>query len=402
MQETKKRRHTSIRSRLRRIVLAPTAALVVLWLIVSGYLAYNAFVQYVVANSSEERMLPSAIALVAVMDERSETIAYLERPDEHRETLREIREEADGLMSEVLGSLREVMPLASEPVQARITDLQERFDTIPEVRARVDAGQASRREVQEYYNGLTMAGADLFDTQARRIPSSASIGPGLSATYGFRALDLFAQADTQLSRAFATDELSVADQQEFIRLVGSYREQMTTVHKHLTPEPQRMMTELWEQPEYIELSKLMDTIVQREVAAEYNVFTGEIERDLSMPVDEQEWRELYAPIKATYTEIGSVQAKQSNIIQHEVADEAILTAVLGSLGVALVSVLVPVFAMRSSREVVDRLNRLRDGTQELADRRLPALIDRLGRNEPVDLHTEVPDLDVANDEIGEV
>ncbi|WP_285762094.1 sensor histidine kinase, partial [Nocardiopsis ansamitocini] len=42
------------------------------------------------------------------------------------------------------------------------------------------------------------------------------------------------------------------------------------------------------------------------------------------------------------------------------------------------------------------------GTQELADRRLPALIDRLGRNEPVDLHTEVPDLDVANDEIGEV
>ena len=95
MQAAKKKRNPSIRTRLRRIVLAPTAALIVLWLIGTVYLSYDAVIRYSYANSTERLLLPSALALTAVMDERSATAAYLDRPQETQETLAAVRADVD-------------------------------------------------------------------------------------------------------------------------------------------------------------------------------------------------------------------------------------------------------------------------------------------------------------------
>ncbi|WP_285761678.1 nitrate- and nitrite sensing domain-containing protein, partial [Nocardiopsis ansamitocini] len=402
MPSARTRRNQSIRSRLRRIVLAPTAALVVLWLIVSCYLGYNAALQYAVSRGSYEILVPAAHALVAVMDERSATIAYIEAPAETGDDLNRARETSDAFMTDVLGKFEGVLPLSPEPVQQRITDLDEQFGAISDLRLRVDDGQASRAEVLEFYNGLITSGADLFDEQSRSVPAAAAVGPAITATYTFRALDLFAQADAQLSQAFATGELSREDQQEFIRLYGAYREQVQTVEKYLSPEHETAVSDMWEDPDYVRLTELANVIASREVTSTTDPFTGASDEDLSMPVGEQEWRGAYAPVMRDYTEVGTDEAIASAGIQEGFANQSVLVAVLGSLGVAAATVLALMISTRSSQQLVGRLSDLREGTQELADRRLPALIDRLGRNEPVDLHTEVPDLDVANDEIGEV
>ncbi|TDQ48003.1 sensor histidine kinase [Actinorugispora endophytica] len=404
MQAAKKRRDPSIRSRLRRIVLAPTSALIVLWLIVSGYLAYGAVLQYTVSRGTEQMLIPAALALVSVMDERSATIAHLEHPaDEGTDgDLEAARADADERMTEVIGRFEGVLSLSPEPVQQRIIDLRNRFDEISDIRALVDSRQASRGDVQEYYNTLMQAGADLFDEQSRHLPNERTVGPALSATYVFRALDLLAQSDAQLSRAFSTGELTREDQNEFIRLTGAYQGMIEAVRDYLGPEETAALDDLRSSDEFGQLTQLTGRISDRTVGSEVDVLTGETTEVLTMPVTEEEWRAVYLPAKEAYTGIGADQARYATEIQNAVTARTVLTAVLGSLGVAVVSALALVVSTRSSKQVVARLHRLRDDTQELADHRLPDLIRRLGRNEPVDVESEVPGPGGSEDEIGQV
>ncbi|WP_344733878.1 sensor histidine kinase, partial [Spinactinospora alkalitolerans] len=402
MQAATKRRDRTIKSRLRRIVLAPTSVLIALWLVVSCYLFYGAALQYAVVKGNEELLTPAAIALTAVMDERSATIAYLEEPERQRDELDEARAASDRSMTEILDKFEGLLPFSPEPVQDRIIDLRDRFGEISEVRGLVNSGQASRADVLEYYNALSLAGADLFDEQSRANPTKEVVGTGLSATYVFRAVDLFAQADARLARAFASGELSRADQEEFTRLLGAYQGMLGAVGDYLGPEQTERLTALRDSEDYAELQELEDEIAGRRIASTVDPLTGEAGENLEMPVSEAEWREVYVPVKDELTEIGATQALYSGDLQAALANRAILLAAAGSLGVAAIAVLAFVFSNRSAQRVVTRLHRLRDDTQEIADRRLPALVERLRRSETVDIAEEVPELPHQPDEIGQV
>src|SRR5690606_30869796 len=233
VQAAKKKRAPLIKTRLRRIVLAPVSALVVLWLIGSVYLAYGTVVQYAYVQANDRLLLPSALALTAVMDERSVTMAYLDRPRETRETLLDVRADVDQRMGNILDEFRGLLSLSPEKVQKRITYLDEKFKEIGELRARVDQGNIDREEVEEYYNDLVMAGADLFDEQARSVPSPEVVGPSVSAVSMFRVVDALARADAKLSRGFATGEFSMDDQHEFVAQVGAYESMLEAVDDYL-------------------------------------------------------------------------------------------------------------------------------------------------------------------------
>lgn len=406
MQAAKKKRAPLIKTRLRRIVLAPVSALVVLWLIGSVYLAYGTVVQYAYVQANDRLLLPSALALTAVMDERSVTMAYLDRPRETRETLLDVRADVDQRMGNILDEFRSLLSLSPEKVQKRITYLDEKFKEIGELRARVDQGNIDREEVEEYYNDLVMAGADLFDEQARSVPSPEVVGPSVSAVSMFRVVDALARADAKLSRGFATGEFSMDDQHEFVAQVGAYESMLEAVDDYLGPEPTNMLASLRDNEEYVHLHELIHEIANRMITTEFDPYTGQEVEDLSLPVDEAEWRSAYLPVKDALTEIGASQATWGAQVQRSDANQSLLIAVLGSLGVAALTATVLVYSTRSSQRLVDRLVQLRDQTQELADKRLPALMDRLKKNEPLDSEVEVEaeilPLSESEDEIGEV
>ncbi|MFC7327610.1 nitrate- and nitrite sensing domain-containing protein [Marinactinospora rubrisoli] len=402
MQAAKQKRDPNIRTRLRRIILVPTAALVALWLVASSYLAYNALLQYMVAKGTQDMLTPAAVALTAVMDERSFTVAYLEEPAEYEDALREARADSDVLMEDALTRFEGALALSSPEVQDLIISLRGRFDTIPEIRAQVDGGQATRADVLEFYNALMKNGADLFDLQSREIPAANVVGIGMSATYTFRTVDMLAQADSHLTRAFATGELSAADQQEFTRLVGAYHRTLDSIRDFVGPEQSRALTELDRSPEWAALAELEDQVTARQIEIETDPVTGAQTENLAIPISEQEWREAYTPVKEQLVDLGASQAMYAGDVQLGNAARAITTFLVAALGVAAISVLTFRFALRASRTLSDRLNRLRDDTQELADRRLPGIVERLGRNEPVDVAREVPELSHSDDEIGQV
>ncbi|KUP95725.1 sensor histidine kinase [Thermobifida cellulosilytica] len=402
MQAAKKKRDPLIRTRLRRIVLTPTAALIVLWLIVTAYLGYDAALQYSYAQASNRLVLPSAMALNAVMDERSATVAYLDRPEENKEALADVREEVDQHMTLILDEFQELLPLAPEPAQKGITRLSKQFAAITDLRARVDVGQALHEEVEEYYNRLLANATDLFDVQARAMPDAETVGPLSSGTQIIRAVDMLAQADAELSHGFATGELSMEDQHDFIERIGAYRGLLGAADDLLASETQSMLSSLQGSEEYIRMERLIHELSNRQITTEFDPYTGQEVEDLSVPVDEEEWRSVYLPVKDSLTEIGIVQTNLGLKGLTDSANQSVLTAALGSLGVAVMTAVVLLVATRSSQRLVNRLIRLRDQTQELADRRLPDLVERLKDNEPVDIAAEILPLSDSDDEIGQV
>ncbi len=59
-------------------------------------------------------------------------------------------------------------------------------------------------------------------------------------------------------------------------------------------------------------------------------------------------------------------------------------------------------SITTARALVAQLQRLRDAAHQLADERLPAVVERLQRGEKVDVAVEAPPLDFGSDEIGQV
>ncbi|WP_242677237.1 sensor histidine kinase [Streptomonospora litoralis] len=383
-------------------MLLPSAAFIALWLAISGYLSYEAVEAAGHAEAATELSTPAALSLTAVMDERSQTVAYLERPDETRDELDAARQESDEHIQKVFDRFAPFRDLASPEIQDRIAEFEARYRGIDDIRAEVDEGTASRDEVLQDYNRVMTAAADLFDEQSRGSPEPGSIGAGVAATDTFRVVDLLARSDAQLTRSFTNGRLTHADQQEFTRLSSSYHTVLESVRGFFSPEQGRALDELMNSQDYQRLVQLENRIVDHEAEILMDPVTGEHSLDTGVPVSREEWKAAYAPVKEELTRLGAAEARHAASIQADTANTALIAAAVGTAGVALVGFLAISAALRTTHRVVRRLGRLRDETDHRANTLLPELADRLQRNEPVDAAAAVPPLTTGQDEIGEV
>ncbi|GAB3479248.1 sensor histidine kinase [Nocardiopsis coralliicola] len=406
MQEAKQRRTPTIRARLRRIVLAPTGALIAVWLVVSGVLSYNAFIDVALADGNEKYLTPSAIGLATVMEERSVTISYLEGPGENAAALSDAQAASDEQMGDVIDSYDELKPILPEATADRVTTLQERYSGIEAMRADVKAGNASRDDVFDFYGGVTGAAADLFDDLARNGNATAAMGSGLTATSAFRAVDELGMADAQLVRSFTEDELSHPDLHAFIASFSSFESRMENLAPFLGPDQRAAYAELTESQAWDDLHGQVHQIVERHPVTETDPVTGETIERFPMPMEKSEWDAAFGPVFETLTQLGADEAAHAGDLQADAAWRSVGFAVAGSALVAGLSVVAFVAANRSALRLVRRLHRLRDDAVERTETRLPAIMERLQRNETVDVNAEFARSDLeANqepDEIGEV
>ncbi|MDT0327750.1 sensor histidine kinase [Nocardiopsis lambiniae] len=391
------------------MVTIPTAALIALWLILTGALAVNAGLQLIRAAATNDMVTPAAVGLVSAMQERARTISHIENPDDETliAELAEARQETDASLGVVINELIGFADLAPGQAGRHIELLHERYGEIGDMRAAVDDGSATRGEVLEYYNELILHGADSFDSQARSGNVIDAFNSSISATYMFRTVDLFARSDAQLARAFAMDELSWEDQRAFAELVGSYQNMLEANGPYLSgPGQQERLSAVLESPEYQRLTTMQDEIIDRRIEVETvtdpNTFVAVEVENLSVPVDGAAWQADYEYVLAEFTDIGADEALNAAALTRAEAQRSVLVAVTGSLGVAAVIIVVFLLARRSSRSLTGRLLRLRDDANDLAEKRLPELMERLHRGERVETEAALPLMATSDDEIGDV
>ncbi|ASU56943.1 nitrate- and nitrite sensing domain-containing protein [Nocardiopsis dassonvillei] len=410
MQAVPERRGRSITSRIRAMVMIPTTALVVLWLVLTVALAGDAVVQRLRADATDDLVAPAAIGLVDVMRERTQTVAHIENPGDAQieGQLAEARESTDDSLGTVVGELIGFADIAPGESGHHIEMLHAQYGEIDAIRAAVDAGEASRTDVLDYYNELILHGADSFDSQTRAGgDGNGAVNPSFTATYMFRTVDLFALSDAQIAHAFATDELTLEEQRRFTELVGSYESMLAANGHYLEGEGQEARLEnLLASQEYADLQRMQDEIIDRQVTTEtvtdpVTLVVSDVQ-DLSMPVDYAAWDEAYDHVLSELTAIGADEALYAAEVTRAEANQALVFAVAGSLGVAAVIAFAFVLARRSSNALTERLLRLRDDSNDLSENRLPDLMRRLHEGERVDTEAALPALAASDDELGDV
>ena len=391
------------------MVMIPTSALVVLWLVLTLALGGEAAYALIRAKATDDLVTPSAVGLVNAMAERSATIAYIENPDDAdlTQALVEARQSTDDSLGTVVEDLIGFADLAPGEGGMHIEMLYDMYQEIDQTREAIDSGAVGRTEILDYYNELILHGADSFDSQGRTGNEGPAVSPGFTAIYMFRTVDVLAQADAQIARAFATDELSVQDQREFASMVGSYEGFLEANAHYLSGPGQKERYEaVLESPEYASLQRMQQQIIDREVETETTTdpvtLAPQSVENLSMPVDKDEWEQAYGYVIAEFTALGADEATYAAYHTRRSANQSVLFAIGGSLGVAAVTIAAFYLARRSSRNLTGRLLALRDESQALAEERLPAIMDRLHRGERVDTNSELPELRVEEDEIGDV
>ena len=409
MQAVPQRRGRSITARIRAMVMIPTTALVVLWLILTATLAVDAVYKSLLARATDDLVTPAAVGLVDAMNERSATIAYIENPDDPElvQKLTEARESTDDSLGAVVDELIGFADLAPGDGGMHIEMLHEMYQDIDAVRESVDSEEFGRTEIFDYYNELILHGADSFDTQGREGNEGDAVSPGFTAIYMFRTVDQLSQADAQLSRAFATDEFTIEDQQEFTQLVGTYETLLDANAHYLVGEGQaERYQQVVDSPEYAQLQQMQQELIHRRVETETVTdpvtLSPETVDDLSVPVDGDAWHDALDPVLSELTDIGADEATHASGEIRSQANSAVFLAVLGSLGVGAIVVTVFFMARRASQNLTDQLLKLRDDSNVLAEERLPAIMERLHRGEQVDTQKALPELEASEDEIGDV
>ncbi|WP_461001874.1 nitrate- and nitrite sensing domain-containing protein [Streptomonospora sediminis] len=380
----------------------PAAAFIALWLAVSGYLTVQATQMGMYGHAIHRLSTPAATALVTLVDERSQSVAYLERPDETRAQLQKARADSDERTQVVFDRYEPFRDQAPDPIRERMAEFEGRYRGLGSIRDEINAGTATREQVLREYNRLLSTAADLFAEQARGTPASGAVGPSMSAADTFRTVDLLAQSDAQLTRGFANGRLTPADQREFTRLNSAYHASLKSARGFLSPEQTRALERLMGGADYRRLLELENRIVQREVTTTVDPVTGEETRDAPVPVTRQEWDAAYTPVKEELTDIVAAESHHAAGIQTDAALRWLAIAIGGSIGVAVLGFLAISRSLQTTNRVVDRLARLRDETDHRANELLPAVAERLQSNRPLDSAADIPPLTAGDDEIGEV
>ena len=392
-------RQQSIKRRVVQLVLVPSVVALLLWFAASGYLVFQGYYNRAVANSVRQVSIPAVSALSSIQQERRLSIAYLARPSGGLTALLDQRRKTDERLTELRAAAVGALANAPDSIMTRWSTLTGYLDQLPSTRSAIDARSTTGTRAYAFYNTLLDSATDLFDTQARVVPDVTATQGGLTATDLFRASDLMSRAGSTMDGAFAAGTLNQTNHLEFVRLVGAYHFELSNTAPHLEPDIQQRYAA-------IEASDAWKQLV----AAENSIISGGAWHGgppLTVTVTQERWAALTSTVSEKLVDLTVGQADQVSARTLRTGNQQLLTALLGSLLALSIAVGAIVWAVRQSRVLVDRalsvrLARLGSDADDMVDQKLPAVMERLRRREPVDLGTELAAGEYGSDEIGQV
>ncbi len=387
--------YKTIRSRLTGVVVVPSIVLLVMWVLFSSYTVFDGIYLRLVASGVRDASIPAVQSFASLQKERELSMTSLSRPGSGTSALEKQWQETDSDLSTMKAAFTDLAAQAPQEVVDSIGKLNGLLDQLPQQRAVLEAGTASKAEVYRYYNSVLDAGAALYNTQARIVPDAPTVQSALAAVQYFQAADSMSRAGSIAAGALAAGRFTPEDHREFVYLVGAYRSSLNSIEpyalKDVREHYQRMIaSQSWQQ-----LVTLENRLLQN------------AERPIGSSVGLSDWETASRAVSGELTTLVKEQSNGAVTVALENGEDKFNTVLIGSL-VALLAVIVGIFvAVRISNRLVNkalivRLTNLKSDSLKLAHERLPDIVERLREGKHVDVAAEVPSLDYGNDEIGQV
>ncbi|GAA1506230.1 hypothetical protein GCM10009677_43360 [Sphaerisporangium rubeum] len=277
---------------------------------------------------------------------------------------------------------------ADAQLNRRIDQANNQAAVLPGLRKLVDAGTVDRGSAATTITKIIDSLYKIYDSMAT-LDDSEFAKDTRTFIQISRALELLAQEDAISAGALVAGGFNDAERARFAQNVGAQRFLLSTAADEL-PAADRADYDAFTAAEpYKRLRRLEDRLIQSP-------------RDESPPVDAATWGNASSDVLVQMDRLITVGGDRLVDRATPIAVGVVARLALAG-GLGLIAVIASiVLAITTARALVRRLEELRAAALDLAARRLPSVVDRLGRGEEVDVASEAPPLAVGSDAIGQV
>lgn len=390
----------SIRARMLAIVLIPSALLLIIGGGAATYLVREGSVTQDWAElTRESSSIDISNNFVKQFgEERKLSLQFLGGDNSVADQLKKQRAESDSSVTRLF-EIGKNNIAANEDAEAATKEadriLGELMAKLPEMRQGVDARLVPALDVYTYYNSS-------IDILSLALLGVASTSPDpTAAVEATTAAELFGAAEAMFrSNALALGGVGgtgLDDKtfQEYALQVGNYHGRLNSLMFRLTKDEQAQLTGLMKSKPWQQLVSMESVLIARGPGKP-------AENAQPLPVPTADWQNAAEQV---HTELLDIYAKHHTYGANGAYDTGhrnFINSLLAGIGILLVAIIGAVVAVRLSNRLVKRMKQLRMETLELADVRLPRIVQRVRGGAQIDLDTEMPPLDYGSDELGQV
>jgi signal transduction histidine kinase len=384
-------------TRLRTKVIALLVSLVALWAFAAFVTLRGGLNLLWVSTLTERVGRPTESLVAALQQERRLSVVYQATPaatdrSEQRRSLAEQRQRTDEAVATFkrLTTGSTVSSAASDTLESRLGDLSKLLDGLPRQRATLDANTAGNLvAVAGSYTQIIDAGFRVYGSiSALDDPDIAKQASTLIALS--RARETLSQEDALLAGVLAAGRFAGTEHAQFTKLVGVQRFAYAEAAADL-PSPERdQYNRLVAGDALTNLRSIEDRVVE----------TGRT--GAALPVSAPAWT---AAVDAAAGEFRAFELASAELTLQRATPAAIgvVVRLLLAGGLGLVAVIASIIiSITTARSLLRQLVRLRNAARELANERLPSVVEQLRRGETVDVKAQAPPLEFGVDEIGQV
>ncbi|MEO3825293.1 nitrate- and nitrite sensing domain-containing protein [Actinomadura sp. B10D3] len=378
-------------SRLRTKIAALLVSLTALW-VFAAWVTLREGLNLLTINALDTNVTRPAVTLVTeLQQERRLSLIYLGSPGrQQRSALDAQRRTVDTATAAYRKGVSSgsVARMISDDTEENIRKSLTRLDALSAGRRAIDARTVDRSRAAGPFN-------DFIDTAFRLYSSAGSVDDEAIAKDSrtlnalTRAKEVLSREDALVAGALARGGLTPSEHAEFVQLVGTQRFLHQEAAAQLPDTDRAQYDAVLKSSQYLRLRQYEDHLVQTKPGGAARI-TG------------SEWQSATRPVQDKLEQVvldgGDRLVERAKPMAFGIIIRLVLAGGLGLLAV-IASIIV---SITTARALVRQLERLRVAAWELAEQRLPSVVDRLGHGEKVDVALEAPPLQFGTDEIGQV
>ncbi|MFF5205945.1 nitrate- and nitrite sensing domain-containing protein [Streptosporangium sp. NPDC000396] len=381
-------------ARLRTKVTALLVSLTALWAFTAWVTVRDGLNMLGVATLNADVAEPSERLIVELQAERRLTAITLGELGTERQrqaalaAQRKRTDEAGANFRELTGS-RGVEVLGSAALEHRITETRRLLDGLAVARKAVDAGRMDQTRAVTVFTDAIDAIFRVYDSMATLDDEEIAKDTRTLIEMN-RARDMLAQEDALVVGALTVGQFTDGDRVRLTQIVGTRRFMTNQAADDLPAADQEAYRRLAGSEQFTQLRGMEELLIKDGNAVPAGL------------VDAQRWSATAQPAHSKLAELVLTAGKGVVERSGPVAVGVIVRLTLAG-GLGLIAVIASVIlSITTARALVQQLEKLRIAAWDLANERLPSVVERIGHGQEVDVAAEAPPLEFGDDQIGHV
>ncbi|HEY5835441.1 nitrate- and nitrite sensing domain-containing protein [Streptomyces sp.] len=386
-------RGTTIRRKIVALLLIPLVSLTVIWAFAATITGRAVFARPDIGRVLVNVVYPVQDTIHSIQHERRAALIYVAntRDSEARIAYDKQERTTDQSIAKLRTQLAAsgVRSALDSRSRGRLDVFLNTVEGLASLRQRIVNQRITRNDAYESYNALTNPAFDLFD--GLNLLTDITLETERRAVVGLnRAREELSREDALMAAAITTGHTSQAELTSFTSAVARERNSYDIGLKALDDTIRAPYDTYWQGAAGTSLRAAQDKVIAAGPT------------DAPLVAAHLSWPTAAATAMDDLGKLNATSSAQFSKVARPVSGTLLIEALAaGGLGLAAVIASL-IVSVRIGRGLIRDLTGLRREAQEVSGTRLPRVMRRLAAGEQVDVETEVPRLQYADDEIGQV